>query len=326
MVGTEPLFHRLARFLRAMLFETASMFNVRSWFMLWPKFGLDELEEARAWYEKHGWAIVRGVFDASEVAALRAGALRTHAEGNPCDLLADPHLGGEIFVLHPNLVRIVKAVLPDRPVHFGDASASVGFNSVPAFHKDNPDRKDGTRPDWASPYTVVRFGAYLQDHRTHSGALALRDSSHNTPDLTKGRPFAAPTEPGDVVFWSLRTTHSGFATRLRGLVNAFLPLTIMALILGKQYRPWPWLFRPLAADPRIALFATFGIHDAHMDRLLDYMSTRDYAVRQWQQTRYDESLRRKLEENGIDLIDMSDRSHLIDMTKLNVGYAPLPTG
>jgi hypothetical protein len=307
-----------------MLFETAAMLDVRAWFVRWPKFGLDELEAARAYYEEHGWAIVRGVFSAEEVAAMREDAMRAHAQGEPGDLLADPFLGGERYVLHPRLLRIVRAMLPGKPVHFGDASVSVGFNSSPAFHKDNPDRLDGGSPDWASPYTVLRFGTYLQDHRTHSGALALRDRSHNTVDLTKGRPFAAPTEPGDVVLWSLRTTHSGFATRLRGLVNAFLPLTVMAVLLGKQYRPSPLLFRPLAADPRIALFATYGVRDSHLDRLLEYMCTRDYAVRQWRHTHYDEALRRKLAENGVDLVDMSERSRDIDLATLNVGYAPLP--
>jgi hypothetical protein len=64
MAPTRSLPDRLARFLRAMLFETAAMLDVRAWFVRWPKFGLDELEAARSYYEEHGWAIVRGVFSA----------------------------------------------------------------------------------------------------------------------------------------------------------------------------------------------------------------------------------------------------------------------
>lgn len=317
---------RLTRFARAVLFETAAMFDLRSWFVRWPKFGLDELPAARAWYDEHGWAIVREVFTPEEIATLRGGALQADAAGEPGDLLADPYLGGERYVLHPKLLQVVRAMLPGPPVHFGDASVSVGFQASPAFHKDNPDRLNGEGPDWNSRYSITRFGLYLQDHRTHSGGLALRDRSHNLPSLNQGRPFAVPSSPGDVVLWSLRTTHSGFATRLRGLVTAFLPLTLMALLLGKRYAPPKLLFRPLAAEPRIALFASFGVDDHHLDRFVRQLSTREYAVRQWQATHYDSALRERLAANGVALLDMPERTRHLDPATLNVGFVELAEG
>jgi hypothetical protein len=172
----------------------------------------------------------------------------------------------------------------------------------------------------------MRFGLYLQNHITHSGGLALRDRSHLTADTSKGRPFAVPTEIGDVVVWSLRTTHSGFATRLRGLVNAFMPLTVMSAIVGtEKYAPPKWLFRPMDAEPRMALFATYGIDDAHLRRYLDYMKTRDYAVRSWKSSVYPEDIRRMMASKGIALRDMSKEVQDIDPSTLNVGYAPLPS-
>ena len=226
-------------------------------------------------------------------------------------------------MLHPNLLRIVHAIVPGQPVHFGDTSRSIGYQP-PAFHKDNPDRFNGKGPDWRSPYTITRFGLYLQDHRTHSGGLALRDRSHETPSLRGGRPFAVPTAPGDIVLWSLRTTHSGFATRLRGLVNAFLPLTVMALVLGDDYRPSRLLFRPLAAEPRIALFASFGIRDQHLDRFLRQLRTRDYAVRQWQATHYSDEVRAAALAHGLALVDMPAETRGVDLSTLSMCFVEIP--
>lgn len=324
MVTPKPFSKRILRYCRAVFFEVLSMLNVTMWFRQTPKFELDQLAQAREFLDAHGWVIIRQVFSPDEVKSLRVGVMRASEESLTGDLLMHPTVGGDRFLLHERFLVVVKAMLSGTPVHFGDASVSIGFQSTPAFHKDNPDRQNGMAPDWQSPYTIVRFGVYLQDHRTHSGGLALRDYSNNTADINRGRPFAVPTEPGDVVLWSLRTTHSGFATRLRGLVNAFVPLTIMAVLLGKKrYSPSTLLFRPLDAEPRIALFAAFGIKDAHLDRYLKHLKTRDYAVRRWQATRYSDEMHAEARNSGIEMIDVTEQVQDIDLRTLNVGYVPL---
>jgi hypothetical protein len=325
MTGIHKLGGRIIRYSKALLSEVWATLNVFSWFAETEKFSIDQLPQARQFFDKHGWVIVSGVFSAAEVAALRAGLERSTAEELAGDVLANPHVGGEKFILNERFLQLVKTLVPGTPVHFGDASASVGFQAGLVFHKDNPDRQNGAGPDWRSPYTVSRFGLYLQNHRTHSGGLALRDYSHATPDPNKGRPFAAPTEVGDVVAWSLRTTHAGFATRLRGLVNAFLPLTVLAFLVGKdKYAPSKLLFRPLDADPRMALFATFGINDTHLHRFIRHLTTCDYAVKAWRATHYTDRIRREIAEKGIAFIDMPERTRDIDLGSLNTGYVPLP--
>ena len=301
------------------------MLNVWSWFRPVEKFSLADLEPARAFLDAHGWVIIKGVFTEAQIARLREGVAQSVAECWTGDLISNPHIGADHFVLDDRLLSIVRGLLPGRPVHFGDASMSCGFQTALAFHKDNPDRRSQTAPDWASPYTILRFGLYLQSHVKHSGGLALRDRSHWTVDTSKGRPFAVPTEPGDVVVWTLRTTHSGFATRMRGLVNAFVPLTIMSLIVGtKRYAPPKWLFRPMSATPRMALFATFGIDDAHLRRNIDFLKTRDYAVRNWAASNYPEPVLAMADTKGVSIIDMSAQARQIDLSGLNVGYVPPP--
>lgn len=316
---------RLARLARAVASETAGMFNPATWFGTTPKFEPGQLAEARRFLDEHGWVIVRGVFSEADVTALRAGVQRSFEESLEGDLFANPHLGGENFILHERFRPLLAAFVPGRPVHFGDASYACGTIGGQAFHKDNPDRQNGDGPDWKSPYTVLRFGVYLQDHSGHSGGLALRDGSHLETSVNRGRPFAAPSVPGDVIAWSLRTTHSGFATRLRGIPRVFVPLTLMSLLLGdKDYRPTSFPFRPLASYPRMALFASFGIDDAHLRRFVRHLCTCDYAVRAWQATHYSAEMRRQLEDAGITLLDMPARTRGVDAATLNRDYVPLP--
>lgn len=301
------------------------MFNAAAWFDETQKFGPDQLTEARRFLDEHGWVIVRGVFTAEEVAAMREGVQRSFDEKREGDLIANPHLGGDSFILHPRFRPLINAFVPGPPVHFGDASYAYGTMGGPTFHKDNPDRQNPAGPDWRSPYSVVRFGVYLQDHSQHSGGLALRDRSHLESSINRGRPFAAPTVPGDVVAWSLRTTHSGFATRLRGIPKVFVPLTLMSLLLGrKDYNPTRFPFRPLAVYPRMALFASFGVEDRHLRRFIRHLKTCDYAVRAWQATNYTEDVRGRLAAAGIGLLDMPAQTRGIDPSTLNKDYVPLP--
>jgi hypothetical protein len=270
---------RLARISRAVFLEVCSMLYVPSWFARVRRFPADDLSGAREFLGDHGWVIVRGVFSPQDIADLRDRVQRAADEGFAGDVITNRHLGDDRFVLDDRLLAVVRALLPGRPVLFGDCSMSVGLQTSLAFHKDNPDRRDQSAPDWSSPYTILRFGLYLQDHSKHSGGLALRDRSHLRADATTGRPFSVPTEVGDVVAWTLRTTHSGFTTRLRGLRNAFVPLTLMSLIVGsREYSPPAWLFRPVATVPRMALFATFGVDDSHLRRFISYLKTREYSI------------------------------------------------
>ena len=84
----------------------------------------------------------------------------------------------------------------------------------------------------------------------------MRRGSHLHANVHTGAIVDVPTRAGDVVAWSLRTTHSGHAVRMRG-----------AKFLRLQPRFEARLPRPLRVpEPceRNAIFITYGIDDEHL--------------------------------------------------------------
>ncbi len=299
--------------------DAAYAFNVNTWLRKWPKFDISQAGEAVKFFNEHGWVIFRRVFDVTEVWNFRRNIEQTHQASYTGDLLSNPYLGGRKFILDERILKIARGILPDTPCYFGDSSVSVDIGAM-GFHKDNPDKEDQEAPDWRTPYSLIRIGVYLQDHAWHSGGLAVRDRSHLTVNKNKGCPLAIPTEIGDLVLWSLRTTHSGYATRLRVFPKVFVPIPVSKLVAPVNIAKRPWLsrvvFRPLELDQRAAFFATFGIEDEHLRRYLAYLQTRQYAVRNWQSTMYDEQVLEHAYDKGIKLISMRERVSHLDVEKL----------
>jgi len=219
-------------------------------------------------FQRNGFVLVRDVFTESEVARMRA-AVKRHAEDAlalgrilprrtdeiiPVGDLLD--YAGVDVVFDERLLSIARSLLGERElVYFGDSGLMVG-GSLRGFHKDNACRDDATHPDWTTPYTLLRMGIYLEDHSEHSGGVKVRRGSHLCADITTGEIIDVPSRPGDVVVWSLRTTHSGFAVRVRTLPWVHL-----------QPRMEVRLPKPLIVhEPceRLALFVTYGLDDAHL--------------------------------------------------------------
>jgi hypothetical protein len=269
-------------------------------------FDLSGLPDAARFFDDHGWVLVKRVFTPSEIESFRRDVLASESEGLAGDLLSNPRLSR--VVLDDRILRLSHALLGTRPTYFGDSSwysSNAGGFAI-GFHKDNADKSNQNGPDWDGVYPLLRMGIYLQDHVEHSGGLALRDRSHHTTDCLVGQPFAVPTAKGDVVVWSLRTSHSGFVSRPRLFPNAFLPLTVQnVLTVGAkaEYRPPKLLFRPTEYPERLALFASFGVDGKHVRRYVEYLKTRRYAVELWKQSRYTDTVRAEAQEKELGLID-----------------------
>jgi hypothetical protein len=226
-------------------------------------------------FERQGFTVVRGAFLRSEVMSMRAqiqtatdaarsaGAVFDAAvrEASPKgDLLAWPGL--EQVVFDDRILGAVREVVGRRElVYFGDSTIQVG-EGARGFHKDNTNRTDATHPDWLSPYTLVRVGLYLQDHDWQSGGLKVRCGSHQYASNELGRIHDVRVRGGDITIWSLRTTHSGNAIKLRFLPRWF---SISPRIEAHVPRI---LQRPPAAT-RMAIFITYGVEDDHLKRYLE---------------------------------------------------------
>ena len=221
---------------------------------------------------QNGYSIIRNVFDPDEIKRWRTEALQH--ENHLGDLLSHPTLWKVLF--HEKLLEYAQQILGDTPVYFGDSSVRIGSHGR-GYHKDNADRDDYNAPDWTNdPYTLIRFGIYLQDHSQHSGGLNIRKGSHMTTSNAKGRTIYANTSIGDLVVWNLRTSHSGNGFLLKGLPWLHLPPGI-----GKYL---PHIITRDTGEQRVALFMTLAVQDAHLDRYLDYAKTRTYMVDIWKQS------------------------------------------
>ena len=248
------------------------------------------LDIDRFW--RRGYALVPGVYTADEVAGFRRGVRASN--GPRTDLLANPRLRSALT--DGRLVDIARRLLDtDTVLYTGDSSYTVGRHQI-GWHKDNADRLDPYAPDWRSRYTILRFGIYLQDHRHHTGGLNLRVASHQRVSHRVGRCRYVRSELGDVVVWSLRTTHSGNGMLLR--VPWIVP-------------PPRWQRRVpaaiVAADPpdgRMALFAALGVDDAHHWRYVDYLKTRTYMVDIWRNTDYDDDALAEARRGGLAVRDV----------------------
>lgn len=321
------VFGQVARRLSEVLQDTAYAFAPATWRRASPKFDVSNAADAVKFFDEHGWVIFRNVFDVEEIHNFRQAVENIHQNAYAGDLLSSGDLGGRRLVLDRRILDIARCILRDTPSYFGDSTASADVGAM-GFHKDNPDRENVGAPDWRSPYTVIRMGVYLQDHEAHSGGLAVRDGSHLAVNRNRGRPLAIPTRSGDVVVWSLRTTHSGYAARLRALPNVFVPVPVVKMLGPSAFAGRGVLsrvFRPLELERRLALFVTFGTGDGHQARYLSYLRTRRYAVAKWQATGYDPRVLDDAEACGVKVVRMGNEVSELDVAKLHEEHVELPS-
>jgi len=286
----------------------------------WPKFSVNDGDGARAFVDRHGWVIFRDVFSSSEIESLRRMALQPKQIEHQGDILSNPAVPSEAFLLNPRIIEIARQLLQTRICYFGDSSISINGNIL-GFHKDNANRYDAGAPDWKSDYNLVRLGLYLQDHAEHSGGLSVRDQSHTTSDHSFGQPVCVPTRTGDVVVWKLTTTHSGEAVRFRWAKSAFVPIALAKLIRRRGLRTLgKAIFRPRQRNERIAFFATMAGEGRHLSNYLNYLKTRQYAVQSWRNSKLADERRKSASEAGLELIDMYDEARAANLDTLHEEY------
>jgi len=270
--------------------------------------------DAKDFFQEHGWLHITNVFGKEEIEQFRKNGKGKHAENHKGDLLSHPETNP---IIHDErIVSVAKLLLDtEKPIYFGDSGCMIGSKEGAGFHKDNPDRIKGDASDWQSPYTILRMGIYLQDHTRHSGCLALRDGSHTTVKTGIGKPFFVSTNPGDLVIWYFRTTHSGNGKRLRFAPDFFLNLRLYKILPE-------FLFLP-EENERMAFFMSFAKeNDNHLKRLIHYFKTRTYMVEIWQNSQYAE---KSLEEakKVLDIMDVTEEARKIPLEQLNVYHKEL---
>lgn len=245
-------------------------------------------------FQNDGFVIVRGLFTPAEVADFRRRALDLPGDERHLDLLSLPTLRD--VMLDPRLLQVFRTLIGPELVYFGDSSVSIDTVSH-GFHKDNPDRNDPNGPDWRGDYPLVRCGIYTQSHKGKPNGLDVRRGSHKVASNLFGDHVYCDTEPGDVVFWNARTTHSGNGMTVRGW-----PVDPQFL-LGRVL----WRFPALRDRPdvtRVVLFASFGAPSAHLERFVLCLKSREYGVKQAMDARHDAEALAAARAAGVTVRDM----------------------
>lgn len=220
-------------------------------------------------FQRDGFLVVRNVFSSHEVDELREAIAREGRTAASIGRILEPKAGevvpvGDLLgrerlrdlVFDGRLIDIARSLLGrSEIVYFGDSGLMVGGHGR-GFHKDNTVRDSSAHADWRSAYTLIRMGIYLQDHDRYSGGLKVRRGSHLHPDVASGAIVDIDTRPGDIVVWSLRTTHSGHTVRVRGLRSVHLQPRFEGRL--------PSFLCVEEPCERLAAFITYGVDDHHL--------------------------------------------------------------
>lgn len=279
-------------------------------------FDINDKAACKNFFNEHGWLHIKNVFTEKEIEKLRESAYAMKAQKFKGDVLSFPQTSSLIY--DERIISFVSLLLEtDKPVYFGDSSGhNIGNAGAAGFHKDNPDKFNGDNPDWQSDYTIIRMGVYCQSHETYSGSVALRDKSNTTVNCEVGKPFLVNNKAGDLVIWSLRTSHSGNALRAKLFPDLFVH---------------PWWYNKLPGflfkgqeKERVAYFMTYGKDDKHLRRYLTYLLNRQYMVESWKQNNYSKEILDAVEQkNNLKLLDMYEVVEDVDINTVKKGHTEM---
>jgi hypothetical protein len=259
---------------------------------------------------RDGYMLVKRLFSLSEIEAWRRQAYtvleseraagRTRTSNGVTYVLGDllSKDGLREIVLDERVRSVARQILGAEPVYFGNSSYQIGGPPKTAlgWHKDNrlTDRYNKKGLDWQTDrYPVIRLGIYFQDHSRHSGGVAIRKGSNHHARTWVGKPLIVPAEPGDMVVWSLTTTHSGQALRMKHFGNRAMG--------GRWMRFTPRRLIAPEERERVSAFITYGREGAHLDRYIDYIKTERAhdEMEWWRESRFGDDVWKRVEQSGL---------------------------
>jgi hypothetical protein len=202
-------------------------------------------------------------------------------------------------LLDSRLVGVIREVLGDDPVFWGESGVWVGNSGTAhAWHTDAYETPVTKGPR----YPLVRCGLYLEDTAAHSDGLALVEGSHAQDPLAMtfmkrlrraalpwvgwlgpGRTRFVESRPGDLVIWDMRIFHAGEVVRFKPKPSLVLPL--------EWQRRLPRSLRLPEERRRVVMFPTFGLPGPDLDSYLEYQrSSREYMRDIWKASHFPDSV------------------------------------
>jgi hypothetical protein len=316
--------------------------------------------------ETYGFCLVKGVFSPAEMDALERDLAMAHAEfhGNVPDLYSIPSLQWLLF--DERIRGLAHELLGQTLVYYRETSAAYEkvpgaltakpFNDFHCDARGTSEKLHGL-PESQGIYPGYRFGIYFRNYRNYSGGLKVAPASHlrsyifdrrynvekyvrELPSVTQRiGPYDAqlrlqpmelynvPSEPGDIVIFSLRVCHSAGAVRLKYRPNlALLPIVDADLP--------PDIRLPIPPGSRNAIFLDYGAPQAALDyyikwravvkpALLDAHYKYDVAPPDWMVMRNDKiivALAQRLVEGGSSAA--KDAADLVALCASHVEFSP----
>lgn len=234
-------------------------------------------------YSSDGYLLMKSIFSKDEVSGWRSQLHESPPIGG--DLLANPRFYHLVY--DKRILEVASVILGKKPTYFEFSSVNRSMNGrFTGWHRDNADRLDPTGPDWTGgPYSCIRFGIYMQDHKRHSGGLLLRPGTHRVEHFESTRAVYLDSEPGDLAVWDMRIVHAGLGVRRKSDPNRVVEVQEMRTIDPAELLPFPEGYR-------CAAFISYGADDDHTQNFIDYLATRAFMVGLWKRSNpYVEAMR-----------------------------------
>ncbi len=251
--------------------------------------------------EAHGFCLVKGVFSGDEMIAIERDLAMAHAEfdGRLPDLHSVPSL--QWLLYDERVRRLARALLGDTLVYYRETNLAYektpGALTKTPFDDYHCDARGTSATLFREPrsnhriYPAYRFAIYFRNYRQYSGGLKVAPGSHlraykhdrywSAEDAMREAPAVpmmigdftldvpiqpmelhnVPSEPGDLVIFSLRCFHSAGALRFKGRPNlAVLPM------VERSVRLWAApVCSPTPPGSRNAIFFDFGAPSPEVD-------------------------------------------------------------
>lgn len=251
-------------------------------------------KEQLIFYKKNGYLVIPNFFSQKNTEQFRAGCYRAlNDQKYYCDTLGIPEF--DKFSLSKKMLSVVRQILQTDDIQYPWLSQTRADDTIKGMHfrgwhvDSIPDNFD-----YSVDYPVINTGIYLQDHSKHSNGLKVWPGSHRFPcysfksfkdyflsmlaDIKNGRfktlfekikpsrSINIASGPCDLIIWSMRLHHSGYAVRLK-----FLP----SLSLPPLMENWiPHFLRLPEGESRCVVISAFARSGALFEKYLERQKTK----------------------------------------------------
>ena len=283
------------------------------------KLHMEQQNNLRAKFLKHGFIVLKSVFADSKIKELRDKFIKLSSTDD--EILLDEN--AQDLLLDKDIIKKIKILLNSEKIwYYSDSSIKNYFNPFTAkngFHND--ERFASDEIPYKEEYPIIRAGIYFEDYKNFSGGLKIRDGSHkhfcfnlrakleNIVRLLKifmgksrydisaiklGKKINLQLEEGDVVIWNLRTQHCGVSRRLKLFPRLCLSPSLEKMLPKSLFLPTQY------KTNRCSIFSTFSKVDYKNLNIVNYIKNKA-DIKKISSLKKNDDLIKKFDELNIEI-------------------------